>query len=108
MADQDGLCPPEQTSETVVTRDSRTASVMRLAGLGVLAAAVALTFIPGDPFGSIWTHRLHQFDGEAIGPFSSRAFRVNQMPLAIAAATAIIGVTFLLISHRLRGDRANS
>ncbi|PWD50162.1 hypothetical protein C8046_05260 [Serinibacter arcticus] len=110
MSDHDrpSSSPTADTSSTRASRDRRDAGVVLLAGLGIIAAAVALTFIPGGHFGSVWTYHYPQFDRGAYGAFSGRAFRANQTPLAIAAATAIVGVTLVLISTRLRGPRGRT
>lgn len=76
--------------------------IVRTTALGTLVVAVLVTFVPGTPMGSVWTHG-SPLPGlvEAPGPFSEMAFRSNQMPLAIAAIVAVVGITLLVISTRL-------
>lgn len=78
--------------------------IVRTTALGTLVVAVLVTFVPGTPMGSVWTHG-SPLPGlvEAPGPFSEMALRSNQMPLAIAAIVAVVGITLLVISTRLEG-----
>lgn len=77
--------------------------IVRTVALGTLVVAVLVTFVPGTPLGSVWTHGSRYTEHMGVpGPFSEMAFRSNQMPLAIAAIVAVVGITLLVISTRLQ------
>lgn len=82
-------------------------TIVRICGVATLAVAVVITFIPGSPLGSVWTHS-SPLPGmvEVPGAWSSMALRSNQLPLALAAIAAVVGTTLLVIAGQMRDDGA--